>query len=204
MKKLLFLLAFLPVAALAGTATVTPGGSGSLSVTMGGTGTVMFTPSPSAAPASGLIGLTLQTDSNTRAANEFVYSSFTTTTAGQISYCHSRMGGNTGSVTIGVYDASGNILAYWNGTAGATTGWYGGALNTPIIIEAGTSYIIGLVTNDVSWSQFKRASVSNHYRRRIAMTYADTLANQDFSTGYSSDSESNAITIQCDDDAATP
>lgn len=157
-------------------------------------------------PDPGLIGNTLISDSNTRTSNEFVYSSFTTTTAGRISYCHARIAGFSGTgFTIGVYDIDGNILAYHNtASGGSATAWQGGALNTPVIIEASTEYIIGIVTNDASWSMFKRLSVANHYRRRKAMTYGATLANFDPTSGYTEDSSSNALSIQCDDTAATP
>lgn len=157
-----------------------------------------------APPDPGLIGNTLITDSVVRGANEFVYSSFTTTTPGQISYCHIRLSGNTGSSTIGVYDINGNILAYWNGATGSATGWYGGELNTPVTITAGTEYIVGIVTTDASWSSFKRNSMSGFYRRRKAMTYGATLSNFDPSSGYTEDSSSSALSIQCDDTSATP
>lgn len=153
---------------------------------------------------AGLIGNTTTLDSNARAAHTFVYSSFTTTTPGRISFCHAKVSNiSTGSITIGVYNLDGTILAYYNGTAGTSTAWYGGALNTSIQVASGTSYIIGLVTNDASWSMFKDGSEAGHYRRRKLMTYATTLSNFDFS-GSTSDSESNALNIQCDDTAATP
>ncbi len=195
---------FLGSSADAGQVTLSQG-AGTMTLPQG-LGQLTFEPSaPSAAAANGVLGNTLITDSNARAANQFVYSSFTTTTAGQLTYCHARIEGiSTASITIGVYAIDGSILAYWNGLAGTSIAWRGGALNTPIQIEASTNYILGVVTHDASWSMFKRSSVTNHYRRQIFMPYATTLSSKDFSTGYTDPVNNNAISIQCDNTAATP
>ncbi len=187
-------------AAKAGTIT-TKFGTGAIRSTFGA-GSVTTTYSRS---NPGVIGNTSITDGNARVNNQFVYSSYTVTTAGAISTCHARISNvSTGSITIGVYALDGTVLAYYNGTAGTSVAWYGGSLNTSVLLAEGTSYILGVVSNDTSWLMFKDGNEPGHYRRRKTMNYATVLADFDFSSGYTSDSEATALNIQCDDTAATP
>jgi hypothetical protein len=204
-RKLLFLLFLFPSTVLADL-TFSGNGSGSANISGSGTGKLTI-PLSSAAPVeNGEIGNTSVTDLNTRSVDTFFYSSYSVTTAGQVTYCHARIdpGISTDDFTIGIYQTDGTLLAYTNVTdVGTTTvGWYGGALNTAVTLEAGTKYIIGVVANQ-NIQVSKDGSEAGHYRRRFAMTYSTTLANTSFAS-YTSDSESTAHNFQCDNTADTP
>lgn len=159
--------------------------------------------------ANGLIGNSTTLDTNTRTVNTFVYSSFTVTTEGQISYCKVRVdpGVAGDDFTIGVYDTSGNLLAQHNITNVGSTAidWYGGALDTPICTTPGQVLIIGYVANQSS-NVSKDGTEAGHYRRTIPMTYGATIpATADFSSGnYTSVSESSVHNYMCQDDSTIP
>lgn len=157
----------------------------------------------------GLIGNSSVLDVNARTNNILVYSSFTTTTAGQITYCGTRIDpvNISDDFTLGIYDTSGNLLSHSNlQNAGNSLEWKIFTLSTPIEISASTQYIIGIVGNVTNFGVSKDGTESGHYRRTIPMTYDVTPdATADFSSGnYTSISESSVHNFMCQNDSTIP
>lgn len=154
----------------------------------------------------GVIGSTDAGSNNVRAANAFFCTQVTPTTAGNVSYGHVYIAnGSSQGFTLGIYDDSGNILAYGNANGIAGPGWLNIALNTTVEISEGTSYRIGVVSNDPSWNLYNDLTETGARRQSYTMTYGTTLSNFDFGGATPAfDVADQAFTIIFNNDSGDP
>jgi len=132
-----------------------------------------------AAVGDGFVGNNENDDYSTvtgRAANNFYYLNIASETAGAVNYIHvyTRSADSSANITLGLYDTSGNILAYANGNITSTIEWTSLQLNTEVTLTE-TNYIIGFVPDETHtglWQSSAGDKVS-----RDAMTYSTTLSN---------------------------
>ncbi len=104
------------------------------------TGKTCTNNSEEGAPSNGVIG-TIAHDST--ASNDYtslLFSDYTTTTAGTVSYAHYYGVGTAADVCISLHDTSGNLLLLCSGNNGAGTGWKNIACTGTYDIVAATTY----------------------------------------------------------------
>lgn len=93
-------------------------------------------------PSNGVVGQS-QANSDGTFAGTIYFGVFTTTTAGDVNYCHAKVlesGGDT--IALAIYDSSGNRLAYGSAVAAATEAsqWVNASLNTSVTLTTSTTY----------------------------------------------------------------
>lgn len=160
-----------------------------------------------AAAGNGYIGQSATDNSHSEANNVFHYSTFTviSSSAGALNYGHVEVNSTTGQhFTLGLYDSSGNRLAYANGAAITNAeAWFTAQLNIQYTITAGVTYIIGCVTDDTAYTFDFKGSVATSLRS-ISMTYGVTPAASFDPLTSTLVGAGNAYTIVFDNQNGTP
>ena len=126
----------------------------------------------------GYIGQTVQDASNARVNNVFYYTTFSVTTEGLAQYGHvytATAGG--GGLTFGIYNMEGTLLSQANiASPSNTTGvWQHFGAGTAYCLSTSTTYILGVVSADGTWSIYRDTTDLGKDRLSVPMNYGATL-----------------------------
>lgn len=159
--------------------------------------------------ATGVIGTSTDNDAAPGDTADILwYSTFTPTTAGNVTYIHIKVKNAmpSSNFSVGIWDASGNLLVdggVVNGADNDEAAWLHFELDSAYCLETGGTYLIGATSDDTFWNPRIDWDEAGSALYKIAMTHGATLAN--FTPGSATLVDSNvAFTITANNSADTP